>query len=61
MGVKWLQRHQWLRFRVRLVNEDGSFRSSNFGFRGIEDTLGFSYGIGQLLDICKTFHPFADC
>uniref|UniRef100_A0A915I2N0 Uncharacterized protein n=1 Tax=Romanomermis culicivorax TaxID=13658 RepID=A0A915I2N0_ROMCU len=59
-SIKRLRGHQWLRFRVGLVNEDGSFRGSNFSRRGIEDTSGFSYSFGQLLDIRKTFRLFAD-
>uniref|UniRef100_A0A915K2C2 Uncharacterized protein n=1 Tax=Romanomermis culicivorax TaxID=13658 RepID=A0A915K2C2_ROMCU len=61
MAVKRLWRPRQLHFWIGLVHEDGSVRGSNFGFCCIEDTTGFSYGVGQLFDIRKTFLLFTDC
>uniref|UniRef100_A0A915KMK0 Uncharacterized protein n=1 Tax=Romanomermis culicivorax TaxID=13658 RepID=A0A915KMK0_ROMCU len=59
--IKWPRRPRWLHFRVGLVEENGSLGGSDFGFRCIEDTAGFGNGVGQLLDIPKTFRLFPDC
>uniref|UniRef100_A0A915HPD8 Uncharacterized protein n=1 Tax=Romanomermis culicivorax TaxID=13658 RepID=A0A915HPD8_ROMCU len=60
-AVKRLRRLWRLHFQIDLVHKDWSFCGSNFGFSCIEDTTGFSYGIGQLLDIRKTFCLFTNC
>uniref|UniRef100_A0A915I3Y2 Uncharacterized protein n=1 Tax=Romanomermis culicivorax TaxID=13658 RepID=A0A915I3Y2_ROMCU len=60
MAVERLWQSWRRRFLIGLVYKDWAIRGSNFGSSCIEDTAGFGNGIGQLLNICKTFHLLSD-
>uniref|UniRef100_A0A915JLU8 Uncharacterized protein n=1 Tax=Romanomermis culicivorax TaxID=13658 RepID=A0A915JLU8_ROMCU len=60
MAIEQLLGPWWLHFRVSLADKYRISAFPDFSFSCVEDNTSFDDGIGQLLNICKTFRLLAD-